>query len=157
MGNYYCTIGKFSDDQLLDMIKRVKSIAEMLRELGLRQAGGNYNTVRKTLARLKADTSHWTGQGWTKNQQLKNIEDYKTNHNLKKNLIIEREHKCENCNLKEWLSQPIVLELEHCDGDKYNNSRDNLKLLCPNCHSQTKTWRGRKNINSAIHSPIDNQ
>ena len=58
-------------------------------------------------------------------------------------LLKERGHKCECCNNTEWLGQPITLELEHVDGNRQNNTRENLKLLCPNCHSQTPTWRGR--------------
>lgn len=59
-------------------------------------------------------------------------------------LLLERGHKCEICNLTEWLGKPITIELEHSDGDRNNNNKDNLKLLCPNCHSQTKTWRRAK-------------
>lgn len=142
----------YTDKELLDIISKVKSIAGMLNELGMRQAGGNYDTIKRLLLRLKADTSHWTGQSWNKHQQLKNIENYSRPHNMKKHLIIERDHACENCKLTEWLGQPITLELEHSDGNKYNNDRSNLKLLCPNCHSQTKTWRGRKNVFLAMHS-----
>lgn len=147
-------LSHYTDKELLEIIASVKSIAGMLEILGMRPAGGNYNTIRALLARLKADTSHWTGQGWLKYQQLKNLEDYKRQTNMKKHLIFEREHKCENCNLTEWLGQPITLELEHTDGNKYNNDRSNLKLLCPNCHSQTSTWRGRKNkFSHFYHQP----
>ena len=62
-------------------------------------------------------------------------------------LIQERGHKCEDCGLEEWKSHPIPLELEHCDGDNRNNVKENLKLLCCNCHALTPTWRGR-NTNS---------
>jgi len=62
---------------------------------------------------------------------------------FKNSLLTERGHQCENCKLSEWLGQPIMLELEHTDGCRQNNTRENLKLLCPNCHSQTPTWRGR--------------
>lgn len=58
-------------------------------------------------------------------------------------LIQERGHQCEQCKNTEWNGIPITLELEHMDGDHWNNNRENLKLLCPNCHSQTKTWRRR--------------
>ena len=67
--------------------------------------------------------------------------------NHKAALIQERGHKCEDCGLEEWNTQPIPLELEHCDGNNKNNTRENLKLLCCNCHALTPTWRGR-NINS---------
>jgi hypothetical protein len=56
-------------------------------------------------------------------------------------LISERGHRCECCKLETWLDKPITLELEHTDADRKNNTRENLKLLCPNCHSQTPTWR----------------
>jgi len=67
--------------------------------------------------------------------------DGKGNH--KKFLIEERGHVCESCQNSKWLSKPITLELEHIDGDNRNNEKNNLKLLCPNCHSQTDTWKGR--------------
>lgn len=61
---------------------------------------------------------------------------------LRENL---KPHTCENCGMSEWLGNPIPLELEHIDGDHYNNEWDNLKLLCPNCHALTPTHSG-KNI-----------
>lgn len=66
-------------------------------------------------------------------------------------LIKENGHKCECCGLSEWMNKPITLELEHSDGNKRNNTRENLKLLCPNCHSQTPTWRRKK---SSLKSPL---
>ena len=65
---------------------------------------------------------------------------------IKKRLFYEQEGKCNKCGITEWLGKPITLELEHKDGNHYNNERNNLELLCPNCHSQTPTFRG-KNIN----------
>ena len=56
-------------------------------------------------------------------------------------LLLERGHRCEQCKLTKWNDIDITLELEHTDGDRKNNTRENLKLLCPNCHSQTSTWR----------------
>ena len=147
----YNTVKAYTDIELLSMIKSVSSLSQLIESLGSRPAGGNYNTVRKLLKRLNADTTHWTGKGWSSGMQLKNLEEYTKSVQIKKHLIVERDHKCEMCNLTTWLNKPITLELEHSDGDKYNNDRTNLKLLCPNCHSQTKTWRGRKNIGTSIH------
>lgn len=64
---------------------------------------------------------------------------------LKRFLLKEgiKEHKCEECGLNEWNKKPLSLELDHTDGIRSNNRLENLKLLCPNCHSQTETWRGR--------------
>lgn len=60
-------------------------------------------------------------------------------------VLLEQDNKCNRCNISEWQHETITLELEHKDGNKENNSRENLEGLCPNCHSLTKTWRGRKN------------
>lgn len=56
-----------------------------------------------------------------------------------------KEAKCEECGISEWNKRPISLELDHISGDRTDNSLENLRILCPNCHSQTSTFRG-KNI-----------
>lgn len=71
-----------------------------------------------------------------------------SNHALKKILLTSgRKYKCNHCNMTEWRGKPINLDLDHIDGDTFNNTLDNLRFLCPNCHSQTKTYKG-KNKNS---------
>ncbi len=59
-------------------------------------------------------------------------------------VIIEQGCKCLFCGLNEWQGQQLTLELDHEDGNKENNRRTNLRGLCPNCHSTTPTWKGRK-------------
>ena len=49
--------------------------------------------------------------------------------------------KCSSCDIEEWNGKPITLEVNHIDGQAYNNVLENLELLCPNCHSQTSTFR----------------
>jgi len=65
------------------------------------------------------------------------------NHILNNNVF---EYKCNRCGIINWNNENITLEIEHKDGDNWNNKKDNLELLCPNCHSQTSTFRKRKNI-----------
>lgn len=54
---------------------------------------------------------------------------------------------CSECKIDEWNNKPIVLDLDHINGLSNDNRYLNLRFLCPNCHSQTETYRG-KNINN---------
>jgi hypothetical protein len=77
---------------------------------------------------------------------------------LRKRILLEQDYKCNRCNLDKWLDEPLILELEHIDGNNQNNSRENLECLCPNCHSLTPTWRGRnknKSSNKKVSSVKD--
>ena len=58
-------------------------------------------------------------------------------------VIYQQNNCCNRCKLNSWLNKPLILEIDHTDGDRYNNSRHNLEGLCPNCHSLTDTWRGK--------------
>jgi len=69
---------------------------------------------------------------------------------LKKRIVLEQVQKCNHCGIYEWNGKPIVLELEHKDGNHSNNERENLEAICPNCHSQTNTWRGRNKTNKRL-------
>lgn len=62
---------------------------------------------------------------------------------LRRRILLEQKRCCLICGIDNWNKEPITLELDHIDGDNKNNSRENLRCLCPNCHSQTRTWRGR--------------
>ena len=131
------------------------SIAQALTKLGLAPRGGNYRVFKKFQKLYNIDTSHFTGQGHMKGKKNPSrvrplseilIKDYEYSSNkLRKRLINEglKEHKCECCGLSEWLGEPIPLELDHIDGDHYNNTIENLKILCPNCHAKTPTYRGK--------------
>lgn len=55
----------------------------------------------------------------------------------------EREWKCESCGLSEWKGQKLPLEVHHINGDRWDQRRENLQILCPNCHSLTENWRAK--------------
>lgn len=134
----------YTKEQIYKAVNENTSIAGFLRDLGLQPKGHNYNTAKDLIHKHQLDVSHWTGQAWAKGKRLKQDGGYARPNQIKKHLIEDRGHKCESCGLDIWLGQSIVLELDHIDGDRTNNLYSNLKLLCPNCHSQTPTWRRQK-------------
>jgi hypothetical protein len=133
-----------SDQEYIDAAASSHSIAGMCKKLGLKPAGGNYHTIKEKIAILNIDTSHFTGQASNLGKRF--VVRPRSLQQIKKWLIEDRGHQCQSCGLAEWLELPITLEMEHIDGNTQNNENDNLKLLCPNCHSQTKTWRRRKSV-----------
>lgn len=63
---------------------------------------------------------------------------------IQKRFVVERDgYSCQTCSVTEWQGKPISLHLDHTDGDAANNHPDNLRLLCPNCHSQTPSFGGK--------------
>jgi hypothetical protein len=66
---------------------------------------------------------------------------------IKKVLLKEHGEKCWCCGITEWNGKKITFELEHIDGNSNNNSLDNLSILCPNCHSQTATYKAKNKGN----------
>lgn len=147
---------KWTDEQLRMFVARVVSMAKVLRELGLKPVGGNYRVVGTRMKELGLDTLHWTRKAqWQGNRQprapriplesvLRKGSSFQS-HKLRKRLIEERifEAKCSRCGLTEWIGQAIPLELDHIDGDSFNHEVSNLRLVCPNCHALTPTYRGR--------------
>jgi 5-methylcytosine-specific restriction endonuclease McrA len=67
-----------------------------------------------------------------------------TNQVMRNYLAEDRGYKCEVCGVGDWQGKPITLQLDHKDGDPENNTPENVRLLCPNCHSQTENWGAKK-------------
>lgn len=79
-------------------------------------------------------------------QTIDAVENKTASHKtLKRYLILQYGEKCWECGISEWNNKKITFELEHIDGNSNNNNLDNLSILCPNCHSQTSTYK-TKNI-----------
>lgn len=74
----------------------------------------------------------------------KRIESGNYSHRTAKRFLIKKHGlKCFSCKKSEWMQNPIPIELDHVDGNHQNNNIDNLRLLCPNCHALTSTYKNR--------------
>ena len=148
-------------EEVGEAVRNSKSIADVCRFLGIKPIGGNYRIIHKVIDEFNIDTSHFTGQGWnvglkfrpSKPKDLKDIlvkGSYFQSFKLKRRLLSEglKEKKCESCNLTTWMGLEIPLELHHVNGDNSDNRIENLKLLCPNCHALTDSYRG---LNKSAH------
>lgn len=69
------------------------------------------------------------------------------NRTIRRYIIEKFNNTCSCCGNSEWMGKPMPLEVEHIDGNSENNSEDNLTVLCPNCHSQTSTYKGKNRGN----------
>lgn len=145
------------------IVKENKSVAECLRQLKLRPAGGNYKWFKFYVKKHNIDISHFTGKGWSFGKKigisnrgipleliLVENSTYTSSNHLRQRLIREgfKKHQCEKCLNTIWNNEPIPLELEHCNGDNTDNRLENLKTLCPNCHAQTPNYRGKNKLSS---------
>lgn len=149
---------KYSNEEIIVAVQENFSIAGVLRKIGLAPVGGNYKTITQKIKKLGLDMAHFTGKGhlknkthtWANKAKLEDVFSGKittmsTSH-FKKRLFMEgiKSEVCEMCGIATWLGNKLSLELHHENGNTFDNSLENLKILCPNCHSQTKTYRGRK-------------
>lgn len=152
---------RWDEKNLKKVVAGCISKAEVLKALGLRLTGGNYVTLDKKIKKFNINCDHFLGQSWvSKNKEklyrqplleiLIENSTYSTSH-LRKRLLNEKikEYICENCGLKEWLGDPIPLELDHINGIRDDHRIENLRFLCCNCHAMTPTWRGR-NIQGSV-------
>lgn len=162
--------------QNIDMFRKIvadsNSIRDVQTKLGYKESGGIYKYLRRAFLDYEIDISHFTGQTWNKgktrendsrvDKASKNLEvDWDVafsygssigNAALLKRIIVsgKREYCCEDCKLSSWHGKPIRLQLDHVNGDNLDNRESNLKILCPNCHSQTDTFsRGIKPVREA--------
>jgi hypothetical protein len=147
----------WEDDDLVKAVKESKSVRMVLQALSLVPAGGNYQQVQRAIKRLELDTSHFTGQGWRQGRVFEfvpkkelvdilvensDFQSYKL-----RNRLFKAGLKSPICELCGWAEQAedgrIPVELDHVNGDHHDNRLDNLRILCPNCHSLQSTHRGK--------------
>ena len=147
----------WSKEQLENAVKVSYSIRSVLKLLGLVEAGGNYDQVKKYIKEYGLDSSHFTGQIWNKGMRgigkpiysLKQILTKNSTYQsyMLKNRLFKANLKVPKCELCSWAEKSsdgrLPLELDHINGDRHDNRLENIRILCPNCHSLQLTHRAR--------------
>lgn len=149
-------IWKVSKENFEKIVKDSETYKDVLLKLGLpAKSGGNYKTLKQRLILEKINISHiennkklFRGESSLK----KSLKDYLvigsciSTSRLRKRLIEEGiiENKCSECGqLPLWNNKILVLQLDHINGNHTDNRLENLRILCPHCHSQTETYGGK--------------
>ncbi|MET9691298.1 HNH endonuclease [Streptomyces sp. NPDC006514] len=161
---------RIPEDALRAAVAAALSYADLMRTLGLQVDDVNHRRVRRLVARLGLDVSHFKRRGWATTQAVPPRRDLADTILIMLPEGASRVHRprlhralqeigvpyaCEGCgNTGEWLGRPITLQIDHINGDWRDNHRGNLRYLCPNCHSLTDTWcRNRRPKAAAL--PVD--
>lgn len=151
----------YSSDELQNLLNLSSGYSDVLRKMGMNPKGSNPDTLKKIIKEKNLDTSVMNYN--RKNLYRKCASDThgKTRYDLQdilngkfpqysssrllKRLVREgyKDEKCECCGITEWNGAKIIFQLHHKDGNRTNNAIENLKILCPNCHSQTENYCGK--------------
>jgi hypothetical protein len=151
----------WTENQLKEAVKKSRSYRQVLYYLGLKEAGGNYAQIKKYIKEYNLDIKHFKGRGWNKGLRgigkpilplekiLVRNSDFQS-YKLKRRLFIAgiKQPVCEKCGWAEKAPDGrLPLELDHINGDSRDNRLENLRILCPNCHSLEPNYRGRNRKN----------
>lgn len=162
-------IYKLSDEQFVELLKKSSTISEVLFKLGYTVKGNSwgYSQVKRRMDDLNLDCSIFKGKSAViKTNKLNNVkkedilkENCKHQRTVLRRYIIKNNlipYKCAICGCTEWQGKTLSLELDHINGVNNDNRLENLRFLCPNCHSQTSTYGSRnQQLNSSEYDIPD--
>lgn len=162
-------IYKLSDEQFVELLKKSSTISEVLFKLGYTVKGNSwgYSQVKRRMDDLNLDYSVFKGKSAViKTNKLNNVkkedilkENCKHQRTVLRRYVIKNNlipYKCAICGCTEWQGKTLSLELDHINGINNDNRLENLRFLCPNCHSQTSTYGSRnQQLNSSEYDISD--
>lgn len=156
-------IYELSDSEFVELIKSSHNVREVLFKLDLTTVGNSwgYSLVKRRMKELQLCGSDFVGKSAMK--VLKNpkivstdtilIENSKTSRCVVRRHILENnllEYKCAVCGINTWDNKPLSLELDHINGNNNDHRLKNLRFLCPNCHSQTRTYGSKNSVKMVL-------
>lgn len=107
----------------------------------------HFNTFKKYAIKYDCYFPNQSGRGIKKSikKRISSLEDYSSRASVRRAILKENliEYKCSECNVKTWNGKILSLHLDHINGINNDNRLENLRFLCPNCHSQTETYTGK--------------
>jgi hypothetical protein len=149
---------KYTKEVLEAAVRENLSMLGVLRSLGRKPSGGMHSHLSRRIKAFGIDTSHFLGRAanqgpnakgfrklpWQK-VLVRRIDGQRQKSYLLRRALVEsgREYHCEGdgCSLsRQWLGKPLMLHVNHKNGDWLDDRAENLEFLCPNCHSQTANW-----------------
>ncbi|MFD3483325.1 HNH endonuclease [Streptomyces sp. NPDC058665] len=144
---------RHTEERLRTAVAESTSVKGVLRHLGINPVGGNHSHISRRIATLGIDTTHFNQARRQAKRPKENPLLLRTPEHgrvpgkrLRQELIrIGTPELCAMCGIGTvWNGRPLSLEVDHINGDWWDNRAPNLRLLCPNCHAVTDTYRGRK-------------
>jgi hypothetical protein len=138
----------WTNDELIYAVSTSISMRQTLEKLNFPALGCYYTFFKKKISQMGIDTTHWIKskpQNYIKKKPLEEILNYSDASVVRRRILQDKifDYKCSICSINEWQDKKLTLQLDHIDGNNKNHSLENLRLLCPNCHSQTDTYTGR--------------
>jgi 5-methylcytosine-specific restriction endonuclease McrA len=149
-------IKKYSDEEIRNFLSESYSLWEFCKKIGYKnKSSRTYQVIKQNLSDrnicLKEYPHLYKKLGITSkksNEDIFHKNSVYDRKDLKRKIIKEGilEYKCSMCGISEWMNKPLSLQLDHINGINNDNRLENLRFLCPNCHTQTPTWGSKKRI-----------
>lgn len=145
----------YSYDTLSKIVSENGNLCQVCKAYGIGANSANYKTIKSKIKEYGIDCSHFSrgsGNKGNKNGTKYDISEilvenssYKNIACMKKRILDEHllDYKCAICGISEWMGNTLSLQLDHINGISNDHRLENLRFLCPNCHSQTDTYAGK--------------